>query len=114
MKTGQEDTSPWLFRSEGGGPVDYNAFYDDWMKAQKIAGVRPRSPHSLRHTYASVNVANGEDLAYVSKQLGHANPAITLAIYTHFIPRKTQKTGNALDRDEPLINGTASASGAEK
>ena len=78
--------------------MDYNKFYDDWARAQKMAGVRIRSPHSLRHTYASVNLARGEDLVYVSRQLGHANPGITLAIYTHFIPRKRRSASNALDR----------------
>jgi integrase len=82
MKAGTDDRSPWLFHAEGGGPIDYNKIYNDWSRAQKIAGVRMRSPHSLRHTYASVNLARGEDLAYISRQLGHANPAITLAIYT--------------------------------
>ncbi len=89
---------PWLFYAQGGGPVDYSKFYDDWVRAQKIAGVRIRSPHALRHTYASVNLAQGEDLAYVSRQLGHANPSITLAIYTHFVPRRRRSGSNALDR----------------
>ena len=98
LKTGTEDSSVWLFHGAEGGPMDYNKFYDDWMRAQKIAGIRPRTPHSLRHTYASINLANGEELAYVQKQLGHANPAITLAIYTHFMPRKRRRISNALDR----------------
>ncbi|MEJ2246184.1 MAG: tyrosine-type recombinase/integrase, partial [Acidobacteriota bacterium] len=87
LKSGDSTYSPWIFRSKGSGPMDYNKFYNDWTRAQKMAGVRIRSPHSLRHTYASVNLAEGEDLAYISHQLGHANPAITLAIYTHFVPR---------------------------
>jgi integrase len=110
MKTGTADSSPWLFYADEGGPVDYNRFYDDWMRAQKLAGVRTRSPHSLRHTYASVNLARGEDLAYVSKQLGHANPGITLAIYTHFMPRKRRKASNALDRPSGIMKRKQSAS----
>jgi integrase len=110
MKTGAADSSPWLFHADEGGPVDYNRFYDDWMRAQKLAGVRARSPHSLRHTYASVNLARGEDLAYVSKQLGHANPGITLTIYTHFMPRKRRRVSNALDRPNGVMKRTKSAS----
>ncbi|SFV54068.1 hypothetical protein MNB_SV-8-345 [hydrothermal vent metagenome] len=30
-------------------------------------------------------ITNGVDIIYVSKQLGHDNPNITLEIYTHFI-----------------------------
>jgi len=99
IKTGKDDPSPWLFHAKEGGPMDYSKLYADWVRAQRTAGVRIRSPHALRHTYASVNLARGEDLAYVSRQLGHANPAITLAIYTHFIPRKRRWSWNALDRN---------------
>ena len=110
MERGAADSSPWLFHGSEGGPTDYNKFYDDWMRAQKLAGVRARSPHSLRHTYASVNLARGEDLAYVSRQLGHANPGITLAIYTHFMPRKRRRVSNALDRPNEITKRTKPAS----
>lgn len=95
---GAAEASAWLFYAPQGGPVSYERIYTDWCRAQKIAGVRIRSPHCLRHTYASISLQRGEDLAYVSKQLGHANPEITLAIYTHFMPRKRRRSTNALDR----------------
>ena len=37
----------------------------------------------LRHTFASILVAQGHDVVFVSHQLGHANPAITLKVYAH-------------------------------
>jgi integrase len=43
-------------------------------------------------------LAHGADIAYVAKQLGHSSPAVTLAIYTHFIPGRTAGTENVLDR----------------
>lgn len=89
----------WLFSAPSGGPYDYHRFYERWNRAQKLAGVRQRSPHSLRHTYASQMLAHGADIAYVSKQLGHANPGITLSIYVHFIPGKKSSKRNALDRE---------------
>jgi integrase len=98
MESGDRTPSLWLFPAKEGGPMDYNRFHDDWTRAQKLAGVRFRSPHSLRHTYASVSLHRGEDLAYVSRQLGHANPSITLSIYTHFMPRKRRRAANVLDR----------------
>ncbi len=39
--------------------------------------------HSLRHTFASILVSQGYDVVFVSRQLGHANPAITLKVYAH-------------------------------
>ena len=37
--------------------------------------------HDLRHTAASLMVATGEPVTWVSSQLGHTNPAITLRVY---------------------------------
>ena len=39
--------------------------------------------HDLRHTYASLLIAKGVDVAYLSRQLGHANITTTLNTYTH-------------------------------
>jgi integrase len=39
--------------------------------------------HDLRHTAASLLIASGLDVVYVSRALGHANPSITLRIYAH-------------------------------
>ncbi len=34
-------------------------------------------------SYASLLIANGLNLAFVGRQLGHANPTITLNTYAH-------------------------------
>jgi len=39
----------------------------------------------------------GADLAYVSNQLGHANPSITLRIYSHWVPGVRRVTTAGLD-----------------
>ena len=39
--------------------------------------------HSLRHTNASLLIANGTDVATVAGLLGHSQPSTTLDIYTH-------------------------------
>ena len=39
--------------------------------------------HDLRHTFASLLVAQGLNVVYVSRQLGHASPDITLRVYSH-------------------------------
>lgn len=45
------------------------------------------TPHKLRHTFASVLVACGEDPASVMAQLGHTDAKFTLRIYTHLMRR---------------------------
>lgn len=40
-------------------------------------------PHKLRHTFASIAITNGADVASVSEALGHSDKAVTLRMYTH-------------------------------
>ena len=40
-------------------------------------------PHLLRHSFASVAITSGADIASVSEVLGHADKATTLRMYTH-------------------------------
>jgi len=51
----------------------------------------------LRHTFASLLLERRESLAYVSEQLGHSSPAITLRVYTHLIPREGHRAVDGLD-----------------
>ena len=43
--------------------------------------------HGLRHTFASVLTALGEDPVSVMVQLGHTDPAFSLRVYTHMMRR---------------------------
>ena len=88
----------WLFPAARGGPKRYSLILQSWRRAQRLAKVRYRTPHSLRHTYASISLAAGLPLAYVSRQLGHSNSAITLEVYTHFVPGTIEQGRCALDR----------------
>lgn len=53
--------------------------------------------HRWRHTYASVQLGAGEDVVSVSHWLGHASVAITLDVYTHFMPDNGQRGRTAMD-----------------
>ena len=46
----------------------------------KLPGIHP---HALRHTMATLSIANGADVVSVSEKLGHAEPSITLNVYSH-------------------------------
>lgn len=59
------------------------------LLAQRDQTPLPRglTPHKLRHTFASVLVALGEDPASVMAALGHTDPKFTLRVYTHLMRR---------------------------
>lgn len=46
-------------------------------------GIPGLHPHKLRHTFASVAITCGADVASVSEKLGHSDKAVTLRMYTH-------------------------------
>jgi len=91
----------WVFPNEDGSPIHYTNFLRRvWHKAQDQAKVRRRTPHDLRHSWASHMLAGGADLAYVSSQLEHSNPSITLRIYSHWVPGTRRVTTSILDATE--------------
>ena len=52
--------------------------------------------HSLRHTNASLLIANGTDVATVSSLLGHAQVSTTLDIYTHAFDKNKKAASDKL------------------
>ena len=47
--------------------------------------------YDLRRTYASLLLAAGAPITYVSAQLGHANPSTTLRYYAKWIPSQGRR-----------------------
>ena len=53
---------------------------------------------SLRHTNASLLIANGTDVATVAGLLGHSQPSTTLDIYTHAFDKNKKAASQALHK----------------
>ncbi len=69
--------------------------------------------HDLRHSFASYLIANGESLAYVKEQMGHASIQITVDTYGHLIPGANRQAVNRLDDAEWKTEGRKSATQAQ-
>lgn len=52
--------------------------------------------HDLRHTSASLMIANNVDVVTVSHRLGHAKPSTTMDIYSHALPLQDKAAANIL------------------
>lgn len=57
-------------------------------------GIPDMHPHKLRHSFASVAITNGADVASVSEKLGHSDKAVTLRMYTHADQESIKRAGN--------------------
>jgi integrase len=53
--------------------------------------------HQLRHTHVSLLLANGVDIATISKRVGHARISTTLDVYSHAIRSKDRAAADKLD-----------------
>ncbi len=57
----------------------------------RLAKLRRRNPHDLRHTYATLLLTDHYSPAYVQKQLGHHSITMTVDIYGHWMPGEGKK-----------------------
>lgn len=75
--------APVLFTTENGKPM-YPRLVYRIVNAQlsEVTTIQKRSPHVLRHTYATHLLNNGADLNAIKELLGHANLSAT-QVYTH-------------------------------
>ena len=61
-------------------------------------GIDDLHPHKLRHSFASIAITNGADIASVSEKLGHSDKAVTLRMYTH-ADQESMKRASQIFRD---------------
>jgi integrase len=52
--------------------------------------------HGLRHYVATRMLSAGADVRTVAGRLGHANPAVTLAVYSHFLAESDRAAAESL------------------
>ena len=87
-----------IFTNEVGRPL-FPTSITQWMgKFIKRTGLPSSSVHSLRHTYASLLIAEGTPLVVVSSNLGHAQVSTTNDIYSHVIASAEAKAAQVTDK----------------
>jgi integrase len=69
----------------------------DWHPMLDALEIPRAGFHRLRHSHASMLLAEAQPLPNVSARLGHANAATTLAIYAHMMPGNDVKTTEAVE-----------------
>lgn len=87
-----------IFPNEVGNHINNkNMLRRFFRPAIKEAGCPAVRFHDLRHTYASLLIAQGENIKYIQNQLGHASPTVTLNVYTHLMKPTNQEAACRLE-----------------
>ena len=68
--------------------------YESDTKATSLPYI---TAHSLRHTNATLSIANGMPLTTVAHRLGHANAGTTTKIYAHAIKSADEAAAEAIN-----------------
>jgi integrase len=100
-----------VFCNPAGRGLDRRDVGEDFRATLKRARIdtpgKRLTLHSLRHAYASLLIGNGLNVVFVSRQLGHANPNITLGVYAHLFAQRdhAQAAREALEESLTASNG---------
>lgn len=88
----------WLFPERTGGPRDPHNVRRAFTRILKHAELSTHfTPHCLRHTFASILLAEGKSPAYVQAQLGHKSIAMTVDTYGRWLPKGDKAAIDSLD-----------------
>lgn len=98
LKRGWKSMPEWIFPNEDGNPLNYGNFvHRVWNRAMDRSGLRRRTPHDMRHTYATLRLSKGDSLAEVSKEMGHSTTEITYRTYYKWLPKESRSDIDELD-----------------
>ena len=86
-----------LFIKEDSTPMNPDSI-TDWIRKFVERNHLPHfTPHSLRHTPATLLIAEGVSIPAVSRRLGHSNIATTSRIYVHAIQSADEIASDVID-----------------
>lgn len=75
-----------VFDRGDGRPVSPRTVEATMARYVRRLGLPPATPHSLRHTHATLLLADGVPPHVVQQRLGHASARTTLDVYAHVLP----------------------------
>lgn len=88
----------WVICDATGGRASMNAFEHWWRKWADGSGWEGLRFHELRHTHATLLIADGVDVKTVQLRLGHSSADITMSCYAHALPLSDSMAAAALDK----------------
>jgi integrase len=96
--TAWQDRYGLVFTDAVGRPLRPEGVSAAFQHAREAAGLPALPFHGLRHSAATMMLAEGVPLAVISEWLGHAGIAITAASYAAIVPQLRLEGRDAMDR----------------
>ena len=85
-----------VFARADASPHPPNNFSRDWRRTVLSRKLPHVSFHALRHSHVSALIAAGIDVGTIGRRIGHANPAVTLAVYADLFAAANKDAAAAL------------------
>jgi integrase len=96
----------YLFHDDNGKPLNADHIREQiWYPALDRLGVERRTLYQTRHTYASLMLSAGEDMAWIAAQMGTSIEMLSKT-YARYIKSPTRRDGSAYIR---MLNGKPTA-----
>jgi integrase len=95
---GRPSDDALVFPGPEGGHDIPSAFSNRWRRAAARLGVPETTWHGLRHAHASMLIGANVPITTVAARLGHADPGITLKVYSHLFAKDDSAAAAAIDR----------------
>lgn len=92
-----------IFPDEAGRPLRQHRTVRPWKELKDSANLDAGQPspmriYDLRHSCATLLLANGEPVKVVQERLGHSTAVLTMDRYAHVIEGAQQRAAESLDR----------------
>ena len=87
----------FVFTTESGRPIDPSNLLQMFKRLLKAANLPMMRLHDLRHSCATLLIAQGVHPRIVMDILGHSQISITMDLYSHVLPETQREAAKAMD-----------------
>jgi len=93
-----QNTEGYVFTNDLGRPIDSDRLSREFTKIVRGTKLPSATLHSLRHCHVSLLLEDGGSIRLVADRVGHADPSLTLRVYSHLMPGAQLAAANSLGK----------------
>ena len=87
-----------MFTTAKGSPIHHHQLRcDTFKRILREAGLRDVRFHDLRHTCATLMIANNENIKFIQRQMRHTSIQTTMDVYGHLLPEAHKDPTQRID-----------------